>query len=122
MAAILDHAKSLGRNGCFRRAQVGNLPYLSAGYFQAVKILVEEAGNAICICGSTMTADIPLACRRQIPPTSARLAHAGLASPSASPSPPGQQYSYQLDARTICVLAVNLDSGAAQVLDSRRGP
>src|ERR1039457_1125409 len=43
IAAILDHAKSLGVMGAFVEPKVGNSPYLSAGYFQAVKILVEEA-------------------------------------------------------------------------------
>jgi hypothetical protein len=122
MAAILDHAKSLGVMGAFVEPKVGNSPYLSAGYFQAVKILVEEAGKRDMhlwfdddggypsgFAGGKFTNERP------------DLRMQALASPQRVPVTAGQQYSYQLDPRTICVLAVNLDSGATQVLDSSSG-
>jgi len=89
MAAILDHAKSLGVMGAFVEPKVGNSPYLSAGYFQAVKILVEEArkrdmhlwfdddgGYPSGFAGGKFTNERP------------DLRMQALASPSASPSPP----------------------------------
>jgi hypothetical protein len=122
MAAILDHAKSLGVMGAYVEPKVGNSPYLSAGYFQAVKMVVEEArkrgmylwfdddgGYPSGFAGGKFTNERP------------DLRMQALASPQHVPVTAGQQYSYQLDARTICVLAVNLDSGATQVLDSSSG-
>ena len=122
MAAILDHAKSLGVMGAFVEPKVGNSPYLSAGYFQAVKILVEEArkrdmhlwfdddgGYPSGFAGGKFTNERP------------DLRMQALASPQRVPVTAGQQYSYKLDPRTICVLAVNLDTGATQALDSSSG-
>jgi hypothetical protein len=122
MGAILDHAKSLGVIGAFVEPKAGNTPYLSAGYFQAVKLVVEEArkrgmhlwfdddgGYPSGFAGGKFTDERP------------DLRMEALAAPQRVPVTAGQQYSYTLDPRTICVLAVNLDTGATQVLDSSSG-
>ena len=45
----------------------------------------------------------------------------GLAAPQHVAVTAGQQYSHKLETGTICVLAVNRDTGAAQVLESSTG-
>src|ERR1019366_6091587 len=90
--------------------------------FQAVKILVEEAGKRDMhlwfdddggypsgFAGGKFTNERP------------DLRMQALASPQRVPVTAGQQYSYKVDPRTICVLAVNLDTGATEVLDSSSG-
>jgi len=122
MGAVLDHAKSLGVMGAYIEPKVGNTPYLSPGYFNAVKELVEQArtrgmhlwfdddgGYPSGFAGGKFSEERP------------DLRMQALAAPQHIPVTGGQQYSYTLDARTISVLAVNRDSGAAQVLDSSSG-
>jgi hypothetical protein len=121
MGAILDRAKSLGVTCAFVEPKPGNSPYLSQGYFQAVKTVVEEAkkrdmhiwfdddgGYPSGFAGGKFTTDRPdlrsMALNSQRVPVTA-----------------GQQYSYTLTPETICVLAVNRDTGASQVLDSSSG-
>jgi hypothetical protein len=122
MGATLDHAKSLGVQAAFVEPKAGKSPYLSPGYFDAVKILVEEArkrnmrlwfdddgGYPSGFCGGKFATDRP------------DLRMQGLAAPQRIAVTTGQQYSYKMDAATICVLAVNRDTGKAQVLDSSTG-
>jgi hypothetical protein len=122
MGAILDHARSLGVMGAYVEPKVGDSPYLSPGYFDAVKIVVEEAkkrdmhlwfdddgGYPSGFAGGKFSDERP------------DLRMQALAAPQHVPVTAGQQYSYTLDLRTICVLAVNRDTGAAQVLDSSSG-
>ena len=98
MGAVLDHAKSLGVMGAYVEPKVGNSPYLSTGYFQAVKILVEEArkrdmhlwfdddgGYPSGFAGGKFTNERP------------DLRMEALASPQRVPVTAGQQYSYTLD-------------------------
>jgi hypothetical protein len=121
MAGILDHAKSLGVMGAFVEPKPGNSPYLSPGYFAAVRIVVEEAkkrdmhlwfdddgGYPSGFAGGKFTVERP------------DLRSMALTSQHISVTA-GQQYSYKLEPGTICVLAVNRDTGKAQVLDSSSG-
>jgi hypothetical protein len=121
MGAILDHAKSVGVQCAFVEPKPGNSPYLSPGYFAAVKIVVEEAkkrdmhiwfdddgGYPSGFCGGKFTTERPDL--RSMALTSQRVAVTN-----------GQQYSYKLESGTICVLAVNRDTSKAQVLDSSSG-
>jgi hypothetical protein len=122
MGAVLDHAKSVGVQCAFVEPKAGNSPYLSPGYFEAVKVLVEEAkkrdvhlwfdddgGYPSGFCGGKFTTERP------------DLRMEGLAAPQHVAVTNGQQYSYKLEPGTICVLVVNRDTGAAQVLDSSSG-
>ncbi len=122
IGAMLDRAKSVGVQAAFIEPGRGNSPYLSPGYFEAVKVLVEEAKKRNMklwfdddgtypsgFAGGKFTAERP------------DLRMEGLAAPQHVAVTNSQQYSYKLDAQTICVLAVNRDTGAAQVLDSSSG-
>ena len=122
IGAMLDRAKSVGVQAAFIEPRRGNSPYLSPGYFEAVKILVEEAkkrdmqlwfdddgGYPSGFAGGKFTTERP------------DLRMKALAAPQRVAVTNGQQYSYKLDAQTICVLAVNRDTGKAQVLDSSSG-
>jgi len=122
MGAILDHAKSLGVMSAYIEPKVGNSPYLSAAYFEAVKVVVNEArergmhvwfdddgGYPSGFAGGKFTNERP------------DLRMEALAAAQHVPVTAGQQYSYKLDPQTICVLAVNLDTGATQVLDTSSG-
>ncbi len=122
IGATLDRAKSVGVQAAFIEPGHGNSPYLSPGYFEAVKVLVEEAkkrnmklwfdddgGYPSGFAGGKFTTERP------------DLRMKALAAPQRVAVTNGQQYAYKLDAQTICVLAVNRDTGAAQVLDSSSG-
>jgi hypothetical protein len=122
VGAVLDRAKSVGVMGAFIEPTRGKSPYLSPGYFEAVKILVEEAkkrnmhlwfdddgGYPSGFAGGKFTVERP------------DLRSMALASPQRIPVTTGQQYSCTLVPETICVLIVNRDTGAAQVLDSSSG-
>jgi alpha-L-rhamnosidase len=122
MGAVLDHAKSVGVQCAFVEPKVGSSPYLSPGYFDAVKVVVEEAkkrdmhiwfdddgGYPSGFCGGKFTTERP------------DLRMEGLAASQRVAVTNGQQYTHKLDAQTICVLAVNSDTGKAQVLDSSSG-
>jgi hypothetical protein len=122
IAATLDRAKSVHVQAAYIEPGRGKSPYLSPGYFEAVKVLVEEAkkrdmklwfdddgGYPSGFAGGKFTTERP------------DLRMTALAAPQRVPVTAGQQYSYKPDARTICVLAVNRDTGATQVLDSSSG-
>ena len=122
IGATLDLAKSVGVQAAFIEPGRGKSPYLSPGYFDAVKVLVEEAkkrnmklwfdddgGYPSGFAGGKFTTERP------------DLRMKALAAPQRVAVTNGQQYSYQPDAQTICVLAVNRDTGKAQVLDSSSG-
>jgi hypothetical protein len=122
IGATLDLAKSVGVQAAFIEPGRGKSPYLSPGYFDAVKVLVEEAGKRNMklwfdddggypsgFAGGKFTLERP------------DLRMKALAAPQRVAVTNGQQFSYTLDAQTICVLAVNLDTGAARVLDSSSG-
>jgi hypothetical protein len=122
MGAVLDRAKSVGVMGAFIEPTRGKSLYLSPGYFEAVKILVEEAkkrdmhlwfdddgGYPSGFAGGKFTLERP------------DLRSMALVAPTRVAVTAGQQYSYKMAAGTICVLAVNKDTGKAQVLDSSSG-
>jgi hypothetical protein len=122
IGATLDRAKSVGVQAAFIEPGRGNSPYLSPGYFDAVKVLVEEAkkrnmklwfdddgGYPSGFAGGKFSVERP------------DLRMKALAAPQRVTVTNGQQYASKLDAQTICVLAVNRDTGAAQVLDSSSG-
>ena len=122
IGATLDRAKALGVQAAYIEPGRGNSPYLSAGYFTAVKMLVEEAkkrnmklwfdddgGYPSGFAGGKITVDRP------------DLRMEALAAPQRVNVTAGQQYSARVPAGTICVLAVNRDTGKAQVLDSSSG-
>ncbi|MGD1085997.1 MAG: glycosyl hydrolase [Verrucomicrobiota bacterium] len=122
IGATLDRAKSVHVQAAFIEPGRGRAPYLSPGYFDAVKVLVEEAkkrnmklwfdddgGYPSGFAGGKFTVERPELCMM------------ALVAPQRVPVTAGQQYSYKLDAQTICVLAVNHDTGATQVLDSSSG-
>ena len=121
IGAMLDRSKAVNVQAAFVEPTRGKSPYLSPGYFEAVKILVEEAkkrdmklwfdddgGYPSGFAGGKFTVDRPDL--RMTALTSQRVSVTN-----------GQQYSSTLDPRIICVLAVNRDTGAAQVLDSSSG-
>jgi len=122
MGAVLDRAKAVNVQAAFVEPKAGNSPYLSPGYFAAAKMVVEEArkrnmriwfdddgGYPSGFCGGKFTTERP------------DLRMQGLAAPQHVAVTNGQQYSFKLDERTICVLAVNRDTGKTQVLDSSSG-
>jgi len=121
MGRVLDRAKSVNVLAAYCEPKRGKSPYLSPGYFEAVKMVVEEAkkrnmrlwfdddgGYPSGFAGGKISVERP------------DLRMMALAS-SRVPVKPGDQYSYKLQPGTICVLAVNRDTGAAQVLDSSSG-
>ena len=122
MAGVLDHAKALGVMCAFVEPKPGNSKYLSPGYFEAVKIVVEEAkkrdmhiwfdddgGYPSGFAGGKFSLERP------------DLRSTALVAPTRVAVTAGQQYAYKMAAGTICVLAVNKDTGKAQVLDSSTG-
>ncbi|HVS51953.1 MAG TPA: glycosyl hydrolase [Opitutaceae bacterium] len=97
-------------------------PYLSPAYFENVKIAVEEAkkrdmhlwfdddgGYPSGFAGGKFTTDRP------------DLRMKALAPAEQVAVEPGAAFSRELDANTICALALNLDTGAAQVIEPKAG-
>jgi hypothetical protein len=97
-------------------------PYLSAAYFENVKIAVEEAkrrgmhlwfdddgGYPSGFAGGKITTERP------------DLAMKALAEPEQVAVAPGETFTRALDDKTICVVATNLDTGATQLLEPRAG-
>lgn len=97
-------------------------PYLSPAYFENVRIAVEEAkrrgmhlwfdddgGYPSGFAGGKFTTDRP------------ELRMKSLAAAEQVPVEPGQVFSRPLDANTICAVALNLDNGAAQVIEAKSG-
>jgi hypothetical protein len=122
MGQVLDRAKSVNVQAAYCEPKRGNNPYLSPGYFQAVKIVVEEAkkrnmriwfdddgGYPSGFGGGKFTTERP------------DLRMKALSAVQRVTVTAGQQYTYKMQPTTICVLAVNRDTGAAQVLDSSSG-
>ena len=122
MGAMLDRAKVVHVQAAYIEPGRGNSPYLSPGYFAAVKILVEEAKKRNMrlwfdddgtypsgFAGGKFSNERP------------DLRMEGLAAPRHVAVTAGQQYAYKLETGTICVLAVNRDTAATQVLDSSSG-
>jgi hypothetical protein len=122
IGATFDLAKSVHIQAAFIEPGRGKSPYLSSNYFEAVKVVVEEAkkrdmkiwfcddgGYPSGFAGGKFTLERP------------DLRMKALAAPQRVAVTNGQPYSYKLDAQTICVLAVNRDTGVAQVLDSSSG-
>ena len=122
IGAMLDRSKSVGVQAAFIEPGHGKSPYLSPGYFEAVKVLVEEAkkrnmklwfdddgGYPSGFAGGKFTVERP------------DLRMMALAAPQRIAVTNGEQFSSKLDERTICVLAVNRDTGVAQVLKSSSG-
>lgn len=120
VGAILDRAKSVGVMGAFIEPTRGKSPYLSPGYFEAVKILVEEAkkrdmhlwfdddgGYPSGFAGGKFTVERP------------DLRMKALAAAEPVPVAPGQVFSRPLDSTAICAVALDLDSGGAQLIDTK---
>ena len=97
-------------------------PYLSPAYFENVKIAVEEAkkrdmhlwfdddgGYPSGFAGGKITNERP------------DLRMKALAAAEQVAVEPGQILSRPLDANTICAVALNLDTGAAQVIEPKAG-
>ena len=118
---LLDRAKSVHVQGAFVEPGHGKSPYLSPNYFEAVKMLVAEAkqrhmhlwfddegGYPSGFAGGKFTLERPDLRSKAL--TSQR-----------TPVTAGQKYSAKLTPETICVLAVNLDTNAAQILDTSSG-
>jgi hypothetical protein len=97
-------------------------PYLSPAYFENVKIAVEEAGKRDMhlwfdddggypsgFAGGKFTVERP------------DLDMKALASADQVPVEAGQVFSRPLDKNTICAVALNLDSGAAQLIEAKSG-
>ncbi|MGA2221039.1 MAG: glycosyl hydrolase [Verrucomicrobiia bacterium] len=121
IARVLDRSKSMNVQAAYIEPKRGSAPYLAPGYFEAVKIAVEEArkrnmrlwfdddgGYPSGFAGGKFTVERPDLCMLAL--TSQRI-----------PVTAGQQYAYKLEPGTICVLAVNRDTGTSQVLDSSSG-
>ncbi len=96
--------------------------YLDQGYFDAVKVVVQEAkkrnmyvwfddegGYPTGFAGGKFTLERP------------DLRMKALGTYERIPVDAGQVFSRQLDDQTICVIAYNLDSGASQVLEPKDG-
>ena len=92
-------------------------PYLSPAYFENVRIGIEEAkkrgmhlwfdddgGYPSGFAGGKITTERP------------DLAMKALAAPEQMPVAPGEVFARTLDEKTICAVAVNLDTGATQLL------
>jgi hypothetical protein len=105
IGATFDRVKAVGVMSAFIEPGRGNSPYLSPGYFAAVKVLVEEAkkrdmhiwfdddgGYPSGFAGGKFSVERP------------DLRMMALAS-SRIPVNPGDQYSYKVQPGTICVLA-----------------
>jgi hypothetical protein len=99
-----------------------NARYLSPGYFENVRIAVEEAkkrgmylwfdddgGYPSGFAGGKFTLERPDLDMKALGPT------------EQTPVAPGQTFSRALDEKTICALAVNLDTGAATVIEANAG-
>jgi hypothetical protein len=97
-------------------------PYLSPAYFENVKIAVEEArkrdmhlwfdddgGYPSGFAGGKFTVERP------------DLDMKALAAGDQVPVEPGQVFSRPLDKNTICAVALDLDTGAAQLIEARSG-
>ncbi|HWA10050.1 MAG TPA: glycosyl hydrolase [Opitutaceae bacterium] len=97
-------------------------PYLSPAYFENVRIAVEEAkkrgmhlwfdddgGYPSGFAGGKFTLERP------------DLDMKALAPAEQVPVEPGKVFSRALDANTICALALNLDTGDAQVIEPKGG-
>ncbi len=97
-------------------------PYLSPGYFALVKVAVEEAkkrnmylwfddegGYPTGFAGGKFTLERP------------DLKMKALGSYERVPVEGGQNFSRQLDDKTICAIAYNLDTGASQLLEAKDG-
>jgi hypothetical protein len=95
-------------------------PYLSPAYFENVKIAVEEAkkrgmhlwfdddgGYPSGFAGGKITDERP------------DLAMKALAEPEQVTVTPGENFTRPLDAQTICAVAVNLDTGATQLIEPK---
>jgi hypothetical protein len=122
IARDLDRLKSINIQAAWIEPGRGGIaPYLAPGYFETVKIAVEEAkkrnmrlwfdddgGYPSGFAGGKFTVERPDLCMLAL--TSQRV-----------PVTAGDTYSYKVEQGTICVLAVNRDTGAAQVLDSSSG-
>ena len=122
IGAMLDRAKSVSVQAAFIEPTRGKSAYLSPGYFDAVKVLVEEAkkrnmkiwfdddgGYPSGFAGGKFTLERP------------DLRMKALSASQRVTVTAGQKYSYTMQPTTICVLAVNRDTGASQVLDSSSG-
>jgi hypothetical protein len=122
MGRVLDRSKSVNVQAAYCEPKRGKSPYLSPGYFEAVKTVVEEAkkrnmriwfdddgGYPSGFGGGKFTTDRP------------DLRMKALAASQRVSVTNGQQYTCTLQPTTICVLAVNRDTGAAQVLDRSSG-
>jgi hypothetical protein len=122
IGAMLDRAKAVNVQAAFIEPARGKSSYLSPGYFEAVKVLVEEArkrnmkiwfdddgGYPSGFAGGKFTLEHP------------DLRMKALSAAQRVAVTNGQQYSCTLQPEIICVLAVNRDTGAAQVLDSSSG-
>jgi hypothetical protein len=121
MGRVLDRSKSVNVLAAYCEPKRGKSPYLSPGYFEAVKMVVEEAkkrdmriwfdddgGYPSGFGGGKFTVERPDL--RMMALTSQRV-----------PVTAGQQYSNKLQPEIICALAVNRDTGASQLLDSSSG-
>ncbi len=97
-------------------------PYLSAAYFENVKIAVEEAkkrgmhlwfdddgGYPSGFAGGKISTERP------------ELAMKALAEPEQVAVAPGETFARTLDDKTICAVATNLDTGATQLLEPKAG-
>jgi hypothetical protein len=122
IGAMLDRAKAVNVQAAYIEPKRGKSPYLSPGYFEATKVVVEEAkkrnmkiwfdddgGYPSGFAGGKISTERP-DLRMKALTAAERVAVTN-----------GQQYSYTVQPNTICVLAVNRDTGAAQVLDSSSG-
>jgi hypothetical protein len=121
IATQFDRAKAMNVHAVFVEPVRGGEPYLSPAYFEAVKVLVAEAkkrgmvlwfdddgGYPSGFAGGKFSTERP------------DLRSMGLTA-QRTPVTAGQQFSAKVSPETICVLAVNTDTGAAQVLESKDG-
>jgi hypothetical protein len=121
VAQSLDRAKAVHVQAVYIEPGHGKSPYLSPQYFDAVKMLVEEVkkrnmrvwfddegGYPTGFAGGKFTT---------LEPDLRSKALTARRTPVAN----GKDYSEAITPETICVLAVNTDTGAAQLLDSSSG-
>jgi hypothetical protein len=123
LARDLDHIRAMNLYAAFvEPGRNPQAPYLSAAYFENVKIGVEEAkkrdmhlwfdddgGYPSGFAGGKFTLERP------------DLDMEALGTTEQVPVVPGQTFSRAIDEKTICALAVNLDTGTSEVIEAKSG-
>lgn len=123
IARDLDHLLSMNIHQAWvEPGRNPEAPYLSPAYFENVKIAVEEAkkrdmhlwfdddgGYPSGFAGGKFTVERP------------DLDMKALAATEQVPVGPGQVFSRTIDKNTICAVALNLDTGAGQLIEAKSG-